>query len=137
MKFNKIFQFGVVVGSLCLSSMMQAYTVIVQNATPSSVRVIIKYAGESAIACRTDDFELGAGHEKSIKTGGCLLKNISATVYRKAHSKFTEGAQSEVSQGAAEYNAIGRGDGTYIIYGPVNGKFGITRSASEFGSLSK
>lgn len=137
MKFNKIFQFGLVVGGLCFNSMIQAYTVTVQNATPSTVRVIVKYAGESAIACRKDDFELGAGHEKSISTGACLLKNISATVYRKTTSNLTEGAQQELIQSTAEYNAIGRGDGTYIIYGPVGGKFGITRYCSELGSLSR
>jgi hypothetical protein len=129
-------QVSLVLAALCIGAGIEAYTVVVQNATPSTVRVVISYVGESAIACRKDDFELGAGHEKSISSGGCLLKNIQATVYRKERTQFTEGAQQELYQATAEYNSLGRGSGTFIVYGPVGGKYGITRDCSERGSSS-
>ena len=140
MQFNTLFKGGLLIGGLFLSSLVQAYTVNIRNATPSTVRIMISYVGESAIACRKDDFELGAGHEKSIESGGCLLKNIKATVYRKERSQFTEGAQEEMQQATAEYSSTGRGSATYIVYGPYGsnaGQYGITRDCSERGSLTR
>ncbi len=136
MQFNKLFQLCGIMSSFLLGSVIEAYTVVTQNATPSTVRVTISYSGESAIACRKDNFELEAGHEQTISSGGCLLKNIQAIVYRKELSVFTQGAQQELTQATAEYNSIGRGSGTFIVYGPVSGKYGITRDCSERGSAS-
>lgn len=116
-----------------------AYNVTVQNATPFTVRVGTKYVGESAIACRPDDFELAAGHEKSVSSGGCLIKEVNATVFKRRLSGYMGeyASETEDTQPVARYTSTGRGDITLIVYGPIQGKFGITRLANEAGSLSR
>lgn len=118
--------------------------ITVQNATPYTIRVKTRYAGESTLlkSCLPDDFLLESGSEKTVSHGICLLEGIKVAASLKGSDALKTIPHEQLQKAAdmfAEDSFIGRGKASanFVIRLGEGKKFIIEHTGNQHLSTAE
>ena len=113
---------------LLLNITAYSYQVTIKNGTPYSAIVTITYSAATDLSCRPDMRLIRSGEDEVFNAQLCSVNSVNATIL------IPEGKQPEIGVMVAKeipmesfYNTLYTGSATWIIAGPIDNKYVVTR----------